>query len=38
MIAFRFSPDLVSAIKSVGKGYNVRVEKVLRDAFSKGLI
>ncbi|MEK6747223.1 MAG: BrnA antitoxin family protein [Pseudomonadota bacterium] len=38
MIAFRFSPDLVNAIKAVGKGYNVRVEKVLRDAFNKGLI
>lgn len=38
MIAFRFSSDLVSAIKAVGKGYNVRVEKVLRDALSKGLI
>lgn len=38
MIAFRFSPDLVEAIKAVGKGYNVRVEKVLRDAFNKGLI
>lgn len=38
MIAFRFSPDLVNAIKAVGKGYNVRVEKVLRDAVRKGLI
>lgn len=38
MIAFRFSPDLVTAIKGVGKGYNVRVEKILRDAFSSGKI
>lgn len=38
MIAFRFSPDLVCAIKAVGKGYNMRVEKVLRDAFNKGII
>lgn len=38
MIAFRFSPDLVESIKAIGKGYNVRVEKILRDAVNKGLI
>lgn len=38
MIAFRFSSDLVDSIKAIGKGYNVRVEKILRDALQKGLM
>ena len=37
-IAFRWSPDLVASIKATGKGYNARVEKVLRDALVKGLL
>ena len=33
-IGFRFAPDLVQSIKSLGKGYNVRVEKALREALA----
>ena len=35
-IAFRWAPDLVASIKATGKGYNARVEKVLREALAKG--
>lgn len=36
MIAFRFAPDLLAGIKALGRGYNARVEKVLREALEKG--
>ena len=36
MIAFRFAPDLLAAIKASGRGYNARVERVLRDAVETG--
>ncbi|NBX02787.1 MAG: hypothetical protein EBR02_01720 [Alphaproteobacteria bacterium] len=36
MIAFRFSPDVLAAIKGLGKGYNVRIEKLLREALLDG--
>jgi uncharacterized protein (DUF4415 family) len=35
-IGFRMASDLVQAIKATGKGYNARVEKVLRDAYKRG--
>jgi uncharacterized protein (DUF4415 family) len=38
MIAFRFSPDVLDGIKALGRGYNVRVENLLRKALEKGQI
>jgi uncharacterized protein (DUF4415 family) len=35
-IGFRIASDLVQGIKATGKGYNARVEKVLREAYKKG--
>jgi len=35
-IAFRWDPDLVAHIKATGKGYNARVEKIMRNALAKG--
>lgn len=35
-INFRLAADLVDGIKAGGKGYNARVEKVLRDALTSG--
>ena len=32
-VGFRLSADLVEKIWASGKGYNVRVEKVLREGF-----
>ncbi len=32
-VGFRLSADLVDKIRASGKGYNVRVEKVLREGF-----
>ena len=37
-IGFRFAADIVDSVKASGKGYNGRVEKVLRDALARGLI
>jgi len=34
-ISFRLPADLVADIKATGRGYNVRVEAVLRKAFKK---
>jgi len=34
-ISFRLPADLVADIKATGRGYNVRVEEVLRKAFKK---
>lgn len=36
LLGFRMAPDVVSGIKATGKGYNGRVEKVLRDALARG--
>ena len=33
---FRLPADLIDAIKGSGKDYGARVEKALRDAFTKG--
>ena len=35
-IGFRLAADVVRAVKASGKGYNARVESVLRDALAKG--
>ena len=35
-IGFRLAADVVQAIRASGRGYNARVEKVLRDALAKG--
>lgn len=35
-IGFRLAADVVSGIRGTGKGYNARVEKVLRDALEQG--
>jgi uncharacterized protein (DUF4415 family) len=37
-IGFRLAADVVEGIRATGKGYNARVEKVLRDAIAKGLL
>ena len=35
-IGFRLAADVVNGIKSTGRGYNARVEQVLRDALKQG--
>ena len=35
-IGFRLAADVVDGIRATGRGYNARVEKVLREAISKG--
>lgn len=35
-VGFRMAADVVEGIKATGKGYNARVEKVLRDALERG--
>ncbi len=35
-IGFRLAADVVEGIRATGKGYNARVEKVLREALAKG--
>lgn len=35
-IGFRLAADVVDAVRATGRGYNARVEKVLRDALAKG--
>ena len=35
-VGFRLAADVVSGIKATGRGYNARVEKVLREALAKG--
>lgn len=35
-IGFRLAADVVDGIRATGRGYNARVEKVLRDALAKG--
>ena len=35
-IGFRLAGDVVASIRATGKGYNARVEKVLREALAKG--
>lgn len=35
-IGFRLSADVVEGIRATGRGYNARVERVLREALAKG--
>jgi uncharacterized protein (DUF4415 family) len=35
-IGFRLAPDVVNGIRATGRGYNARVERVLREALAKG--
>ena len=35
-VGFRLAVDVVEGIKATGRGYNARVEKVLRAALAKG--
>jgi len=35
-IGFRLAADVVQAVRATGRGYNARVEKVLREALAKG--
>lgn len=35
-IGFRLAADVVEGVRASGKGYNARVEKVLRDALAQG--
>ena len=35
-VGFRLAADVVEGIKATGKGYNARVERVLRDALAQG--
>jgi uncharacterized protein (DUF4415 family) len=35
-IGFRLAAEVVDGIRASGKGYNARVEKVLREALAKG--
>ena len=35
-VGFRLAADVVEGIKATGRGYNARVEQVLRDALAHG--
>jgi uncharacterized protein (DUF4415 family) len=35
-IGFRLAADVVDGVRATGRGYNARVEKVLRDALAEG--
>ena len=35
-IGFRLAADVVEGIKATGRGYNARVERVLREALAQG--
>ena len=35
-IGFRLAADVVEGVKATGKGYNARVEKLLREALANG--
>lgn len=35
-IGFRLSAEVVAAIRSTGRGYNARVDKVLKEAIAEG--
>lgn len=37
-VGFRLAADVVEGIKATGKGYNARVERVLREALAKGTL
>ena len=35
-IGFRLAPDVVRGIRAASRGYNARVERVLREALAEG--
>ena len=35
-IGFRLAADVVEGVRATGRGYNARVERVLREALAKG--
>ena len=35
-LALRMAADVVAAVKATGKGYNIRLEKLIREALAKG--
>jgi uncharacterized protein (DUF4415 family) len=35
-IGFRLAADVVEGIRATGRGYNARVEKILREAIARG--
>lgn len=35
-IGFRLAADVVEGVRASGRGYNTRVEKILRDALARG--
>lgn len=35
-IGFRLAADVVDGVRATGKGYNARVERVLREAIARG--
>ncbi|HEX6011705.1 MAG TPA: BrnA antitoxin family protein [Geminicoccaceae bacterium] len=35
-VGFRLAADVVNGIRATGRGYNARVEKVLREALAEG--
>ena len=37
-IGFRLAADVVEGLRATGRGYNARVEKLLREALAKGLL
>ena len=37
-VTWRLSADVVEAIQKTGRGYNGRVEAILRDAIARGLL
>jgi uncharacterized protein (DUF4415 family) len=37
-IGLRLAADVVRDLRATGRGYNARVEKVLREALAKGLL
>jgi uncharacterized protein (DUF4415 family) len=37
-IGLRLAADVVAGLRASGRGYNARVEKVLREAIAKGLL
>jgi uncharacterized protein (DUF4415 family) len=37
-VAWRLSSDVVDHVRGIGKGYSARVEAVLKDAISRGVL
>jgi uncharacterized protein (DUF4415 family) len=37
-VGFRLAQDVAEGLRASGRGYNARIEKLLRDALAKGLL